>query len=180
MAGAEYNGVEGILRIKDAAGRQDTAAPEILTLHAAVESELDVVLKRLMPFPEKIFSKGPQLSFALKARLLAALWKKDPADADKLNAVLKAFEDLRNSIAHPGHGSTKTLKAKLDEAYRKIDASAGDDPAMFEIAVGICAFMTDDPDAVEVFRKVLAEFNKLGAEREAVVFDTWNRFLQNE
>ncbi|WP_370194285.1 MULTISPECIES: hypothetical protein [Aurantimonas] len=161
MAGAHYDGIEAIFRIAKKGEILDTFAIEVLTFHAAVEYELEVVLRKLLPHPDKLFGKGPKLSFPHKARLLCAMWKKDPADADKLNSVLKALEDLRNEVAHQGENPLKTYKAKLTKAFRQIEPSAGDDPSILEIAQGISMFIADDAGTLSDFRETLVAFDIL-------------------
>ncbi|WP_288806355.1 hypothetical protein [uncultured Novosphingobium sp.] len=145
MRDPDYDGIEGIFRIAEAGSVLNPFAIEVLTYHAAVEYELDFVLNRLLPHPEKILKGRPKLSFPHKARLLAALWPYDPSDADKLNNVLKAFQDLRDEIAHPGGtDALAASKAKLDDAFRGIEPEAGSEPSMLEIAQGISMFIAND------------------------------------
>lgn len=161
MAGADYDGIEAIFRIAKKGEVLDTFAIEVLTFHAAVEYELETVLRKLLPHPDKLFGKGPKLSFPHKARLLCALWQNDPADADKLNLVLKALEDLRNEVAHQGERSLKCHKAKLAEAFRLIEPRASGDPSMLEIAQGISMFIADDPSTLADFYDTLEAFDAL-------------------
>lgn len=165
MAGADYNGIEAIFRIAKKGEVLDTFAIEVLTFHAAVEHELEVVLRKLLPYPDKLFGRGPKLSFPQKARLLAAMWQKDPADADRLNTVLRALEDLRNEVAHQGDIPLKSYKAKLTQAYREIEPKAGDDPSMLEIAQGISMFIADDAGTLADFHETLSAFSVLVNER---------------
>jgi len=147
MAGADYNGIEGLFRMMAAGEKlEDTFAIEVLAFHAALETELEIVLGHLLPRPEAILKGRPKLSFPHKAKLLVALWRGDPDKADKLNSVLRAFEDLRNEVAHMGDEPLKSWKAKLDAAYREIQPNAGDDTPLFEIAQGTAMFMADGDD----------------------------------
>lgn len=161
MAGADYDGIGGLLRVAERGEELDTFAIEVLTFHAAVEHELEVVLRELLPNPEMILRGKPRLSFAHKSKLLCALWRKDPADAAKLNGVLKAFQDLRDEVAHQGTKSLKTHKANLTQAFRAIEPSAEDDPPMLEIAQGICMFLADGAGTLDDFKSGLAALDKL-------------------
>jgi len=160
MAGADYNGIEALFRIAKKGEVLDTFAIEVLTFHAAVEHELGVVLRKLLPHPDMILTGQPKLSFPHKSRLLCALWRRDPADAEKLNTVLKALEDLRNEVAHPGDNNRlKSCKATLTQAFRKIEPSAGDDPSMLMIAQGISMFIADDAGTLADFKATLDAFD---------------------
>lgn len=165
MAGADYDGIEAIFRIAKKGEVLDTFAIEVLTFHAAVEHELEVVLRKLLLHPDKLFGGGPKLSFPHKARLLCAMWQKDPADADKLNRILKALEDLRNEVAHRGDIPLKSHKANLTNAFREIEPTASDDPSMLEIAQGISMFIADDAGTLADFHKTLGAFDVLVNER---------------
>lgn len=165
MAGADYDGIEAVFRIAKKGEQLDTFAIEVLTFHAAVEYELEQVIRKLLPYPDKLFGKGPKLSFPHKARLLCALWQKDPNDADKLNAVLKALEDLRNEVAHQGDIPLKSHKAKLTQAFREIEPATGDDASMLEIAQGISMFIADDAGTLAEFKATLDAFDNLVNER---------------
>jgi hypothetical protein len=165
MAGADYDGIEAIFRIAKKGEVLDTFAIEVLTFHAAVEHELEVVLRKLLPHPDKLFGKGPKLSFPHKARLLCAMWQKDPADADKLNGVLKALQLLRNEVAHQGDIPLKSHKAHLTQAFREIEPSASDDPSMLEIAQGISMFIADDAGTLADFSQTLAALDVLVNEK---------------
>jgi hypothetical protein len=161
MAGTDYNGIEGLFRILAAGDKtEDTFAIEVLTFHAALEHEINVVLSHLLNRPDAILKGKVRLSFPQKAKLLVALWKGDPETADKLNEVLKAFEDLRNEVAHMGDGSLKSLKASLDAAYREIVPTAGDDTELLEIAQGTAVYMADGSD-LQDFKGVLVGLDKL-------------------
>lgn len=162
MAGADYNGIEGLIRIA-AAGEKldDTFAIEVLAFHAALEIEIDIALRGLLIRPDAILkAKGKRLSFPQKAQLLVAVWKGAPEKADKLNAVLKAFEDLRNEVAHMGEEPLKSWKAKLDAAFRGIEPETGDDPTLYEIAQGT-AFYMDDGNSARDFGAAMHGLDKL-------------------
>lgn len=161
MAGADYDGIEALFRIAKKGEKLDTFAIEVLTFHAAVEYELDVALRNLMPHPDMILRGKPKLSFPHKARLLAALWQRDPEDAKKLNAVLHALQNLRDEVAHLGDTPLKSHKANLTQAFRGIEPEAGDDPSLLEIAQGISMFMTNDAGTLADFSRTLDAFDNL-------------------
>jgi len=178
MAGADYNGIEGIFRIAEAGLKPDTFAVEVLTFHAAVEFELEVILRQLLPYPDKLLKGSPKLSFAHKAKLLLALWRKDPNDADKLGKVLKAFQDLRDAVAHKDDIPLRGHKANLIKAYNEIEPECTDDPSMLEIAQGISMFMADDGDTLDMFFGAMDKLGKLVNEDMPAVYKTWNAFLR--
>lgn len=165
MAGVDYNGIEAIFRIAEKGEVLDTFAIEVLTFHAAVEHELEVVLRKLLPHADMILKGKPKLSFPHKARLLCAMWRKDPADAVKLNGVLKALQNLRDEVAHQGDISLKSHKANLTQAFREIEPKAGDDPSMLEIAQGISMFIADDAGTLADFNETLDAFDVLVNEK---------------
>lgn len=161
MAGVDYDGIEAIFRIAKKGEEFDTFAIEVLTFHAAVEFELDEVLRNMLRHPDKLLKGKPKLSFPHKAKLVAAMWQNDPDDADKLNLVLRAFQDLRDEIAHPSPGSLKTHKANLVHAFRGIEPEAGDDPSMLEIAQGISMFLANDAGTLAEFRGMMGALGNL-------------------
>ena len=161
MAGADYDGIEAIFRIAAAGKEPETFAIEVVTFHAAVEYELEVILRKLLRYPDKILTGKPKLSFAHKAKLLEAVWQKDPADADRLGAVLKALQDLRDAVAHKDNIPLKSHKANLTLAFREIEPGADDDPSMMEIAQGISMFMADDAGTLEQFKEAIGGLDRL-------------------
>lgn len=163
MAGVEYDGIAGIMRVLEAGDQPDTFAIEVITYHAAIESELEVVLQKLMsPRPELLFSGKPKLSFALKAKLLQATWPKKPEDADKLAGVLHAFQDLRDAVAHNDRKQIKACNTNLTIAYREIAHGDSDDYPVLEVAMGICLFLADGPPDPEETEKLRKGFEALG------------------
>jgi hypothetical protein len=91
--------------------------------------------------------------------LKGSLWPGVSEAGDMLADVLLRFNDLRNSVAHGDQ------RQGLDGAFRnlmaasaKINPDQGYDPSPYDIAVGICAFMGDDPGAQKVLR-MLDEFD---------------------
>lgn len=148
MAKVDYDGFAGIHRMAEAEGMVDPRVAVILTYHAALEREIDVVLAGLLPRPRKL---RPGFGFGNKIDVLAAAWKADPDDGDRLHLVLKRFNDLRNSVAH---GDTKEevekWLGKLFDAYRAIIPDADVHIEIGEMAQGICSFMADGPTPKEL------------------------------
>lgn len=143
MAGMDYNGIAGVLRVIAAGEKPEAFAIEVITFHAAIEHEVEEALRKVMPRPDALFTGSPRLGFAHKAKLLSALWQRDPKDADRLNAVLRAFQDLRDAVAHSDKVAIKSINARLFEAYREIANDGRDEYSIMEIAQGVCLFMSD-------------------------------------
>lgn len=143
MAGADYDGIRGVMRLLKAGEKPDTFAIEVVTYHAAIESELELIIATLVKRPEDFFTTSPKLTFGHKANLLRAVWEGDPAQADIIHEVLQRFQMVRNAVAHPDSKAIKGCMAGLTQAYRKIDASIGDDVSILEVAQGICLFLQD-------------------------------------
>lgn len=142
MAKVDYDGFAGIHRIAKAEATIDQRAAVILTFHAALEREVDVVLAALLPHGDKIRHFG----YGHKIDVLAAAWKAEPEDGEKLYKVLFRFNELRNAVAHGDRADLveAALKRLLD-AYIQIAPDSGYDVEIAEVAQGICAFMADGP-----------------------------------
>lgn len=151
MAKVDYDGFAGIHRMAQAEATIDQRAAVILTFHAALEREIDVVLAALLPRPDKL-KKG--FGFANKIDVLAAAWKGDPDAGDRLHLVLRRFNDLRNSVAHgDAIEEVERWLTKLLDAYRAIDPEVDVHVEIGEVAQGICSFMADGPTPRDI-RKV--------------------------
>lgn len=150
LARVDYDGFAGIHRIAQAEATVDQRAAVILTFHAALEREIDVVLAVLLPRPDKL-KKG--FGFANRIDVLAAEWKGDANAGDRLHLVLRRFNDLRNSVAH---GDTieevERWLAKLLEAYRGIDPDVDVHVEIGEMAQRICSFMADGPTPSDIVK----------------------------
>lgn len=157
MAGMDYDGIAGFFRVLAAGEKPETFAIEVITYHAAVEYEIEIALREIIPRPDAIFKGSPKLSFAHKAKLLNALWRKEPADADKLAAVLHAFQDLRDAVAHTDTHQIKARNTNLTIAYRSIATEDKDEYDVQEVALGICLFMADGTTVDDL----VATFDKL-------------------
>lgn len=150
MAKVDYDGFAGIHRIAQAEGTVDQRTAVIVTFHAALEREIDVVLAALLPRPEKL---KKSFGFANKIDVLAAAWKGDPDAGDRLHLALRRFNDLRNSVAH-GDAIDEVDKflTKLIDAYRGIDPEVDVHVEIAEVAQGICSFMADGPTPREFLK----------------------------
>ena len=140
-----------------AEGTVDQRAAVILTYHAALEREIDVVLAALLPHGHKVKHFG----YGHKIDVLAAAWKGDPESGDKLYRVLFRFNELRNAVAHGDRADlVEGSLARLLDAYRAIDPNADLNVEMAEVAQGICSFMADGPTITE-FTAVTKALDKL-------------------
>lgn len=150
LAKVDYDGFAGIHRMAQAEATVDQRAAVILTFHAALEREIDVVLAALLPRADKL-KKG--FGFANKIDVLAAAWKGDPDAGDRLHLVLRRLNDLRNSVAH---GDTieevERWLTKLLDAYRAIDPDVDVHVEIGEMAQGICSFMADGPTPSDIVK----------------------------
>lgn len=146
MAKVDYDAFAGIHRMAQAKATVDQRAAVILTFHAALEREIDVVLAGLMPHAERIRHFG----FGQKIDVMAAVWKGDEEAGMQLHLVLRRFNDLRNSVAH-GDAIDKVERflGRLVEAYRAIVPDADVHIEIGEMAQGICSFMADGPTPKE-------------------------------
>ena len=143
MAGVNYDGIGGVMRLLKAGEKPHAFAIEVVTYHAAVESELELIIGSLVNRPQELFQASPRLTFGHKANILKAVWKGDPKQADIITEVLLKLQNLRNAVAHTDHTEIKGCLAGLTKAYRKIDATIGDEVSVLEVAQGICLFMQD-------------------------------------
>lgn len=150
MAGAHYDGIAGVMRLIEAGKEPDTFAVEVVTYHAVIESEIEAVISELVPRPEGLFTTSPRMSFGHKIHLLKALWAGAPDQADKLCAVLRRFQEVRNAVAHPDPKQIKGCVAGLTHAYREIDPTIGDEADILEVAQGICLFLQDGSNVTEL------------------------------
>jgi hypothetical protein len=160
MANVRYNSLEGILRIAGAGQEDpDAFATEVLTYHAALEIEMDELLKRLLPRAEKITDQFGGIGFKNKVSVIDAAWIGDPKAGDLLCNALRCFNDLRNAVAHKDQtkGREKNYQ-RLIAAYRAIEPSEYDRPTPFFIAVQICIFMGDD--SVDSVRQAIKKWKE--------------------
>jgi hypothetical protein len=150
MAGADYDGIGGVMRMLKAGQKPDTFAIEVVTFHAAIENEIELIISALVNRPDGLFSTSPKMSFGHKVNLLRAVWRGDPNMADVIHGVLHRFQDVRNAVAHPDPRQIKSCVAGLMQAYRKVDPSIPDEVPMLQVAQGICLFMQDGSTVTEL------------------------------
>jgi hypothetical protein len=169
MAGMDYDGIAGVLRVLEAGQQPETFAIEVITFHAAIEHEIEVALRKIIPRPDALFTGSPKLGFAHKAKILNALWQRDGVDADKLAKVLHAFQNLRDAVAHSDRKEIKACNTNLTTAYRAIAKNESDDYSIVEVAHGICLFMADGSTVDELMAS-FAGLDKLVNETMPRVF----------
>ncbi len=132
----------GLIRLAEAAATIDQRAAVILTYHAALEREMDVVLARLLPQPERIRRFG----FGHKLDVLAGgMGRNNKIGGHTMtfcSALMSSETPLRTGIARK---SLDDLFIRLIGAYRKINRDAGEGLQIDELAAGICGFMADGP-----------------------------------
>lgn len=150
MAGANYDGIAGLLRVTEAGANTDPFAVEVLAYHAAVESEMERVITNLVNRPDELFTTSPRLNFSHKVHLLKAVWNGDPEKADQICTVLHRLNELRNAVAHADPRHIKGCLAGLTIAYREIDSTIGDEVEIGAVAQGICLFFQDGPTVSEL------------------------------
>ncbi len=96
MAEEKYDPYEGLHRVALAAENLNMEAVEVVTLHLALEREIEIVLSQLLARTNKL----GQLGFINKAAVLHSTWRDSKGKADKLYKVLNDFNELRNAFAH--------------------------------------------------------------------------------
>ncbi|WP_349956207.1 hypothetical protein [Rhizobium sp. ZPR3] len=164
VARVNYDTLAGALRVASVGKEPSAFAVAVLTYHAALEVELDVLLVDQLPRPEKILTGRGPLNFAQKAAVINAAWRGDPEGGDVLERVLVAFNELRNAVAHNDKKQVKACYDALVKSYKAIDPDVTAEPPLLYIALGICGFMGDE-DATErlmkLFDKVDDATNKL-------------------
>ena len=150
MAGMDYDGIAGIIRMIEAGEKPNFFAVEVITYHAAIESELERIIAPNLLEPDALFRTSPKLGFGQKANLLRAFWRGKADKGDTLVKVLKSFNNLRNAVAHADNKEIKGCHAGLTQSYRAIDNSIGDEVNMLEVSQGICLFMQDGTNVSEL------------------------------
>lgn len=141
--GIEYDWLLGANRIAIAAEKQDRRWVEVLALHTAIEVELNEYLNANLPNGKAVTGKNPQFTFGHKAAILKACWQGEPETILKIDAVLRSFNELRNSVAHPDKRKTRAEIKNVTRAYRELATDLDNEPSLFEIAQGVCSIMGD-------------------------------------
>lgn len=147
-----YDAFGGWIRMFDAAEKLDTNAALVMTLHAALEREMDEVLARQVAFPERL--KG--LGFGQKVKVIAATWPHQAETADQVHEALFRFNELRNVVAHSDE--RKKLNAaynSLRSAHQQFGSRQENVDELVNIACDICALMGGH-------QMTIAEFHAFG------------------
>lgn len=152
-----YDPYTAWVRIETAANELNWEAVEVVTLHLALERELEFVLSKKCLRSTRI----ARLSFVAKSAVLHSLGDYNDEDADKLYNVLWRFNELRNAVAHGNSANIKACRENLQNAYLAINPTATSPFGNTVIAQGICAYMGKGmmPD----------EFSKVAALMDEVV-----------
>lgn len=157
MGRINYDPLEGLKRLAEARAKLDDRAGSILTYHAALEREMDIVLARLLPRADRLRGLG----FGQKVSVLDAAWR-GPGDAgDMLCHALFRFNELRNSIAHGDHA--KKVDGKLALLVRAFDAIFPDNAAVGDIeliAAGLVGFLADAPLNIEKLKGLMVDIGR--------------------
>ena len=159
MGQVEYDAFKGWKRMFHAADGVNTNAPMVLTLHAALNREMDIWLAKQVKYPAKLTGLG----FGQKISVLAATWKGDPDQGEKLRVALHQFNEVRNSVAHGDHA--KQLKGQMEAlraAHQEIGERHEDTDEMVNIAADIIAFYGDDAPTYAEFQKIEAAMEEVG------------------
>lgn len=158
MGKVGYDPFEGWARLFGAAEQLDSNAAMVMTLHAALEREMDVLLSKQLRFPERL--KG--LGFGHKINVIAATWHGEPEAAEFLRTALYQFNELRNVIAHSDDAQQlKGTMEALRRAHANIGARQDEVDELLNIACDICAFMGDGAPTLKDFHDTAAALGKL-------------------
>lgn len=143
MGNVNYDWLEGMQRVMRAKVQLDERWVEIISLHAALEAEIDEMLRLSLPNGAAVTGNKPRITFGHKVAVLRAAWKGKPEDGDKVCDLLACFSELRNAVAHPELKKTPAEIANVEAAYRAIVNDPDHKPTIGEIAQGVVAFMGD-------------------------------------
>lgn len=143
MGNVKYDWLEGMQRVMRAKVQLDDRWVEIIALHAALEAEIDEMLRLSLPNGAAVTGSKPKITFGHKVAVLRAAWKGKQEDGDKVCDLLACFNELRNSVAHPDLKKTHAEIANVEAAYRAIVPDLDHAPSIAEIAQGVVAFMGD-------------------------------------
>lgn len=145
MSDKGYDSFQGVYRIAEAAENLDLRIVEVLTLHFAIEREIDRFLEKFVLRASQIRSLG----YANKVKLLHAVWP-EAKTVDGVCLVLNSFGELRNHLAHGNSTGATKHHDNLVRAYRAIEAGAPADIGYVYIAQGICSFLGGGPTPAEM------------------------------
>jgi hypothetical protein len=123
-----------MLRLQDRLTTIHPQAAEIITAHAALELEVDQVLRRFVTRPDKL----PRLSMGQQLGVLRALL--DDAWLDLVLDAIKAYGELRNSVGHGGSpsGIAKMID-RLGKKTHNIGTPLTPDTNLGSLAMGLAA-----------------------------------------
>ena len=142
MGRINYDPIAGLQRLGEARAQLDERAGAILTYHAALEREIDIVLARLLPRSDKLRGLG----YGHKLSVLNAAWRGLDEAGDMLCDALFRFNELRNAVAHGDRAHEVDQKlALLAEAFDKILPGHADIRDVAPIAAGLVGFLADGP-----------------------------------
>lgn len=143
MGRVGYDWLQGMARVAEASAGLNPLWAEVIALHAAIEVEVNAMLEKCLRRSDAVLRGSPALTFGHKVNLLKAVWEGDPEAADQLCEVLRAFNELRNSVAHPDRKKTKAELRNVKAGYKALVPGLEHDPELSEVAQGVCAFMGD-------------------------------------
>jgi hypothetical protein len=121
-------------RLQDRSRAIHPQAAEIITAHAALELEVEQVLRRFLARPDKL----PRLSIEHQLGVLRALL--DDAWLDLVLDAISAYGELRNSVAH-GDSPSNIAKVigRLGNKTHNIGISLTPDTNLGTLAMGLAA-----------------------------------------
>ncbi len=147
MAGVNYDQFAGLSRLAAAASTIDQRAAVVLTYHAAIEREIDLVLADILPRADRLRRFG----YGHKIDVLGAAWKGNPTAGDKLYDVLFKFNELRNAVAHGDRADmVDQVLARLIASYRDMIPDADTHIEIDAMVAGVIGFMADGPSPNEL------------------------------
>jgi hypothetical protein len=138
----KYDAFGGYDRLAKALAQINDHAVQVMTFDVALEHELDRVLGTIVRRPEALDRK---MGFANKLKVFRAVWTGDEEVLEKSYKALHAFHEHRNRIAHGNKKDIVNTRKALMRAYQAIDASAGRNTTVAEMAQGIMAFIAGAP-----------------------------------
>ncbi|PCE41210.1 hypothetical protein COO09_16160 [Rhizorhabdus dicambivorans] len=108
---------KGFERLRAALASTDQRAGQILALHAAIEREMDIALRDLLPHATRLRGLG----YSQKASVLAALTPyPDSMVTTWWLKPIERFNELRNGVAHGD--SSDRVDAAIDRLKKSFDS----------------------------------------------------------
>jgi len=164
MGRINYDRLAGLRRLGEAKAKLDDRAGAILTYHAALEREIDIVLSRLLPHADRMRGLG----FGHKLSVLQAAWRGPEEAGDKLCHALFRFNELRNAIAHGD--LAREVDGKLALLARALDAILPGTAEITDvelIAAGLIGYLADEPLDIEKLKIPIGDSAVGGGEAAA-------------